>query len=81
MASTYTPKLTLEKPGHGEAVGTWDAVLNANFDALDAAAWATRVLTEDPADPAEGETWVRSDLGQFRVRVGGQTLKADLATP
>jgi len=78
MASTYTPNLNLEKPGHGERVGDWGAMLNANFDALDAAAWVVPVRDADPADPAEGEEWVRSDLAEWRVRAGGTTYKAAL---
>jgi hypothetical protein len=80
MASTFTPNLNLEKPGHGEHVGDWDAVVNANFDAIDAAAWRVPVLMADPPSPANGEMWVRSDLSQLRVRVGAATMKIDLAT-
>jgi hypothetical protein len=79
MASTCTPNLNLEKPGHGDRPGDWDAALNANFDALDAAFGRLPVRTDDPAAPADGAAWVRSDLGQLRVRAGGVTLKADLA--
>jgi len=78
MASTYTPNLNLEKPGHGDHAGDWDQVLNANFDAIDAAAWLVPVRTDDPASPADGEQWVRSDLAQLRVRVGETTYKVDL---
>jgi len=78
MASTYTPNLNLEKPAHGDHAGDWDQVLNANFDAIDAAAWLVSVRTDDPASPAEGEQWVRSDLAQLRVHVGGTTYKVDL---
>jgi hypothetical protein len=78
MASTYTPNLNLEKPGHGDHAGDWDEVLNSNFDALDAAAWRVPVRSDDPADPAEGEQWVRSDLGELRVRVGQATYKVAL---
>lgn len=79
MPSTFTPKLNLEKPGHGERVNDWDAALNANFDAIDAAAWLVPVRTSDPPQPAEGEQWVRQDLGQLRVRIGTGTYKVDLA--
>ena len=79
MPSTFTPNLNLEKPAHGERVNDWDAVLNANFDALDAAAWRVPVRSSDPPSPAGGEQWVRSDLGQLRVRVGSTTYKVDLA--
>ncbi|HUS45646.1 MAG TPA: hypothetical protein VM219_06400 [Phycisphaerae bacterium] len=78
MASTYTPNLNLEKPGHGERVNDWDACLNANFDAIDAAAWLVPVRTDDPDSPAEGEQWVRSDLAQLRIRVSETTYKVDL---
>ncbi|HUU09066.1 MAG TPA: hypothetical protein VM431_00830 [Phycisphaerae bacterium] len=78
MASTYTPNLNLEKPGHGDHAGDWDQVLNANFDLLDTAAWRVPVRTDDPASPAEGEQWVRSDLGQLRIRVGETTRKVTL---
>jgi hypothetical protein len=79
MASTYTPNLNLEKPAHGDHADDWDQVLNANLDAIDAAAWLVPIRTDDPAAPAEGEQWVRSDLAQLRIRAGGATLKADLA--
>ena len=79
MASTYTPNLNLEKPAHGDHVDDWDQVLNANFDAIDAAAWLVPVRTEDPASPADGEQWVRSDLAQLRIRVGQTTYAVDLA--
>ncbi len=79
MASTYTPNLNLEKPAHGDHVDDWDQVLNANFDAIDAAAWVVPVRTEDPASPADGEQWVRSDLAQLRIRVGQTTYAVDLA--
>jgi hypothetical protein len=79
MASTWTPNLNLEKPGHGDHAGDWDEVLNGNFDAIDAAAWLVPVRTDDPASPAEGEQWVRSDLAQLRIRIGAATYKVDLA--
>jgi hypothetical protein len=79
MPSTYTPNLNLEKPAHGEHVNDWDAVLNANLDAIDAAAWRVPVRTDDPASPADGEEWVRSDLAQLRIRIGSATYKVDLA--
>jgi hypothetical protein len=78
MPSTFTPNLNLEKPAHGERVDDWDAVLNANFDAIDAVAWLVPVRTGDPASPADGEQWVRSDLGQLRIRVAGATYKVNL---
>jgi hypothetical protein len=79
MPSTFTPNLNLEKPGHGERVGDWDAALNANFDALDAAFARVPVRTDDPPAPADGQQWVRSDLAQLRVRVGAATYKVDLS--
>ena len=78
MPSTFTPNLNLEKPAHGERVDDWDAVLNANFDAIDAAVWRMPVRTDDPPAAAEGEQWVRSDLAELRLRVGETTYKADL---
>jgi len=78
MPSTFTPNLNLEKPGHGEHVNDWDEVLNANFDALDAAAWRLPVRTGDPPAPADGEQWIRSDLAQWRLRVAAVTYKVDL---
>jgi hypothetical protein len=79
MPSTFTPNLNLEKPAHGEHVNDWDAVLNANFEAIDTAAWRVPVRTADPASPADGEEWVRSDLAQLRIRAGSTTYKVDLA--
>ena len=35
MASTYTTRLNLEKPGTGEQDGTWGGTLNTNYDSLD----------------------------------------------
>lgn len=78
MASTYTPRLNLEKPAHGDHVGDWDEVVNANLDAIDAAAWRVPVRTDDPPAPADGEQWVRSDLGQLRLRAAGATYRVDL---
>jgi hypothetical protein len=37
------------------------------------------VRTADPASPADGEQWVRSDLAQLRIRVGSATYKVELA--
>jgi hypothetical protein len=78
MASTYTERLGLEKPGNNDHVDAWDAVMNANFDAIDAAMFTAPVRTSDPSSPRAGEMWVRSDLGEFRVRVGATTYKAAL---
>ena len=79
MPSTYTPNLNLEKPAHGEHVNDWDAVLNANLDAIDAAAWRLPVQSDDPPSPADGQQWVRSDLMQWRIRIGETTCTVDLA--
>jgi hypothetical protein len=79
MASTFTPNLHLEKPAHGEHVNDWDAVVNANFDALDAVAGCAPIVTADPPAPANGQLWIRSDLAQLRVRVGAATLKVGLS--
>ena len=78
MPSTFTPNLNLEKPAHGERVNDWDAVLNANFDAVDAAAWRLPVCTSDPPAPAEGQQWIRSDLAEWRIRIGTATHKVSL---
>jgi len=78
MPSTYTPNLNLEKPAHGEHVNDWDAVLNANLDAIDAAAWRLPVLTSDPESPADGQQWIRSDLAQWRICIGATNYKVDL---
>lgn len=79
MASTYTPNLNLEKPAHGDRVDDWDQVLNANADVLDAWAWRVPVRTDDPAAPAAGEQWIRSDLAELRVRIAGTTYAVSLA--
>ena len=78
MASTFTPNLNREKPAHGERVNDWDTVLNANFDAIDAAIWCLPVRTSDPVSPANGQEWIRSDLAQWRIRIGQTTYKVDL---
>jgi len=78
MPSTFTPNLNLEKPAHGERVDDWDVCLNANLDAIDAAAWLLPVRTDDPASPADGEQWVRSDMAQLRLCIGGITYKVDM---
>jgi hypothetical protein len=78
MASTFTPNLNLEKPGHGDRVNDWDEAVNGNFDAIDAAIWHLPVRTDDPASPANGEEWIRSDLAQLRLRIGATTCRIDL---
>jgi hypothetical protein len=78
MASIYTPRLHLEKPGNNDHVDTWDQVVNANMDLLDAAVFTAPVLTSDPAAPAAGELWLRSDLHELRARIGGTTFKMAL---
>ena len=79
MASTHTAKLNLEKPANNDHVDTWDTVVNANMDALDAAMFTLPVRTADPVAPAAGELWLRSDLGQLRVRLGATTCQVALA--
>lgn len=78
MASTYTDKLNLEKPANNDYVDTWDQVVNANFDAVDAAMFTLPVRSDDPAAPAEGELWLRSDLSELRAAIGGATYKVAL---
>jgi len=75
MALSFTPKLNLEKPPNNDCVDTWDQVVNANMDRLDAAAFTLPVRTSDPASPAQGELWLRSDLGELRARMGQATYK------
>ena len=53
-------------------------MLNSNFDAIDAAIGTVPVVTSDLESPAEGRQWIRSDLGQLRVRLGSTTYKVDL---
>ena len=43
MASTFTPILNLEKPGHREKAGSWDLIVNANMDKIDAAVGTTGI--------------------------------------
>jgi hypothetical protein len=38
-------------------------------------AGATLIATADPAEPYEGQSWVRSDLNEWRWREGGVTYK------
>lgn len=78
MASTHTPKLNLEKPANNDCVDTWDTVVNANLDLLDAAMFTLPVRTSDPAAPAAGELWLRSDLAQLRARIGSATYQVAL---
>ena len=78
MASTHTPKLHLEKPANNDCVDTWDAVVNANLDLLDAALFTLPVRTDDPAEAAPGEMWLRSDLLQLRARLGSATCQLTL---
>jgi len=78
MSSTYTPKLNLEKPANNDYVDTWDEVVNANMDAIDAAMFTLPVRTDDPASPAEGELWLRSDLAELRTLVGETIYKVAL---
>lgn len=37
MASSYTPNKTLEKPGNGDYVDTWNIPVNSDMDVIDAA--------------------------------------------
>ncbi|NIA20949.1 MAG: hypothetical protein GWP05_03025 [Anaerolineaceae bacterium] len=78
MASTYTTRLNLEKPANNDQVDTWDQVVNANMDLLDAAMFTVGVRTDDPATPSEGELWLRSDLTELRARIGSTTYKVAL---
>ncbi len=78
MASTFTPKLNLEKPANNDYVDTWDQVVNANMDQLDDAMFTLPVRTDDPSDPEEGRMWLRSDLEELRAHVGGAVYKVDL---
>jgi len=78
MASTYTPNLNLEKPANNDYVDSWDEVVNANMDKIDAATHLIEDRTDDPAGPDEGQQWIRSDLNQYRVYYGGSTYKIDL---
>jgi hypothetical protein len=36
------------------------------------------VSTSDPASPADGEQWVRSDLAEWRISIGATTYKVSL---
>ena len=63
------------------ARGTVDGIqarLLRNFEAIDAAMFTAPVRTDDPSSPSAGEMWVRSDLGELRVRVGAGTYKVAL---
>lgn len=79
MASTYTAKLNLEKPANNDHVDTWDEVVNANMDAIDAAMFTLPVRTDDPASPSQGEMWLRSDLAEVRTAIGGTVYKVALS--
>ncbi len=79
MASTFTPRFNLEKPANNDYVDTWDQVVNANMNKIDAALAAVPVATADPPAPAAGQMWVRSDLSQLRIRVGSATLQVALS--
>ena len=79
MSSTFTPRFNLEKPANNDYVDTWDQVVNANMDKLDAALATVPVVTADPTTPAAGQMWVRSDLSQLRIWTGAATLQAALS--
>jgi hypothetical protein len=79
MASTFTPRFNLEKPANNDYVDTWDRIVNANMDKLDAALATVPVATTDPSAPAAGQMWVRSDLSQLRICTGAATLQVTLA--
>lgn len=69
MASTYTPNLNLEKPGHGDKRGTWDTVVNANMDILDA---ATRGATGIQGTTGiQGQTGIQGLTGLYIQGVTG----------
>ena len=36
------------------------------------------VLTADPAQPRDGDVWIRSDLDQLRARIAGATRSTTL---
>lgn len=78
MASTYTTRLNLEKPANNDLVDTWDQMVNANMDLVDAAMFTVPVRTDDPASPSEGELWLRSDLAELRARIGSSVYKVGL---
>jgi len=78
MASTYTTRLNLEKPANNDHVDTWDQVVNANMDLVDAAMFTVPVRTDDPASPSEGELWLRSDLTELRALIGSSVYKVGL---
>ena len=79
MASTFTTKLNLEKPANNDCVDTWDQVVNANMDLLDAAMFTVPVRTDDPPAPAEGELWLRLDQAELRARMAGGTYAVPMA--
>ena len=78
MSSTYTPQLNLEKPGNNAYVDEWDAVVNANMDAIDAAMFTLPVRTDDPSTPSAGQMWLRSDTTELRASIGGSVYKVAL---
>ena len=78
MASTFTPKLGLEKPANNDCIDTWDQVVNANMDRLDAALHTLPLRTSDPPAPAPGDAWIRTDLSELRLRAADATLKLTL---
>ena len=78
MASTFTPRFNLEMPANNDYVDTWDQVVNANMNKIDAALATVPVVTADPTAPTAGQMWVRSDLSQLRIYTGAATLQVAL---
>lgn len=69
MASTFTPVLTLEKPGNGEQDGSWGDTVNANMDKIDTAI-GERVKLTAASQTITGNVGVTGDVavtGAFRA--------------
>lgn len=84
MASTYTDRLRVEKPGSGEQAGTWGITANNDYDLLDQAVAGVGTVTHDNA-PSYSLTSLSGSADEARnfcvVVVGTLTANRNLVIP
>jgi hypothetical protein len=76
MASSYTTRLRLEKPGVGEQSGTWGGTANTDFDLLDAAFGTSSITHDDTANYTLTANNGSSDEARAMVYLVGGALTA-----
>jgi len=76
MASSYTSRIRLEKPGTGEQSGTWGGTANTDFDLIDASFGLASITHDDTANYTLTANNGSSDEARaFIYKIGG-TLTA-----